>query len=150
MNVLVAIDFSPATESILHTAREWALRPGREAAHFYLLHVAEPDPAFMGWEAGPDVVRKQMAEEFHREHHELGELAAGLRAEGVKDVTPLLVQGATVRTILDQAERLDASLVVVGSHGRGAAFDLLVGSVSSGVIRRSRVPVLVVPAATGR
>jgi len=148
MNVLVAIDFSPGTRSILQVAQELVGRPGGEAAHFYLLHVAEPDPAFMGWEAGPDVVRQQMAEEFHREHHELGELAAGMRARGVEEVTPLLVQGATVNTILDQAERLEASLMVVGSHGRGATFDLLVGSVSSGVIRRSPVPVLVVPVAT--
>jgi nucleotide-binding universal stress UspA family protein len=34
----------------------------------------------------------------------------------------------------------------MGSHGRGKLFDLVVGSVSAGVIRKSPVPVLVVPA----
>jgi nucleotide-binding universal stress UspA family protein len=150
MNILVAVDFSAATESILHSARDWALRPGTESAHIYLLHVTEPDPAFVGWEGGPDVVRDQMAHVFQREHRELGELAVALREAGVEAVTPLLVQGATVKTILDQAERLEASLVVVGSHGRGATYDLLIGSVSSGVIRGSRVPVLVIPVAAGR
>jgi len=94
MNILVAIDFSTATASILQAARDWTLRSGKDAPHLYLLHVAEPDPAFVGWEAGPDVVRDQTAEVFHQEPRELGELADGLRAEGVEDVTPLLVQGA--------------------------------------------------------
>jgi nucleotide-binding universal stress UspA family protein len=48
--------------------------------------------------------------------------------------------------ILAQADQLQADLIVVGSHGHGATYDLLVGSISSGVIRKSKVPVLVVPA----
>jgi nucleotide-binding universal stress UspA family protein len=35
---------------------------------------------------------------------------------------------------------------VVGSHGHGAAYDLLVGSISAGIIRKAEVPVVVVPA----
>jgi len=34
----------------------------------------------------------------------------------------------------------------MATHGRGAVFDLLVGSVSHAVLRDSRVPVLLVPA----
>ncbi|HSM07410.1 MAG TPA: universal stress protein [Gemmatimonadota bacterium] len=45
-----------------------------------------------------------------------------------------------------RGDRLEADSFVVGSHGRGGIFDLVVSSVSSGVIRRSRMPVLVVPA----
>jgi nucleotide-binding universal stress UspA family protein len=50
-----------------------------------------------------------------------------------------------VQTILEQAEKLDAEVIVMGSHGRGKLFDLVVGSVSAGVIRKSPVAVLVVP-----
>ncbi len=32
-----------------------------------------------------------------------------------------------------------------GSHGHGAAYDMVVGSVSNGFIRESKRPVLVVP-----
>lgn len=147
MNILVALDFSDGTPDILDAARVWGLPAGAEAPHLYLLHVAEPDPDFVGWEGGPEVVRDQMAEVFHREHRQLADLADELRSQGVEPITPLLVQGATVETIVEQAEKLDASLVVVGSHGRGKTYDLLVGSISAGVIRKSAVPVLVVPVA---
>jgi nucleotide-binding universal stress UspA family protein len=72
-------------------------------------------------------------------------MAGRLRDAG-HEVNALLVQGPTVQTILEQAEKLGAEVIVVGSHGRGKLFDLVVGSVSAGVIRKSPIPVLGVPA----
>ena len=145
MNVLIAVDFSAVTEAMLATVAKHGWARGEDDAHLYLVHVAEPNPDFVGWEAGPVVVRDQMAEEFHREHAELARLAEVLREAGAEQVTPLLVQGPTVSTVLAQIKKLDAGLVVVGTHGHGATYDLIVGSVSSGIIRKSSVPVLVVP-----
>ena len=51
---------------------------------------------------------------------------------------------AGVNDSVEQAEKLEAEVIVVGSHGRGKLFDLVVGSVSAGVIRKAQVPVLVV------
>jgi nucleotide-binding universal stress UspA family protein len=141
-SLLAAVDFSGVTERILDVIEGL---PDCRSAHVYLLHVAEPDPDFVGWEAGPAVVRDQIAAQFHREHREIEALAARLRGSGIT-VTALLIQGAIVDAVLHQADKLGASLIVVGSHGHGAAYDLLVGSVSAGVIRRAQVPVLVVPA----
>jgi len=141
MNVLIAVDLSEITMDVLTAVRKL---PFGGKGKLFLMHVAEPDPAFVGWDAGPEVVRNQMAGEFHREHQELTRLADELRAAG-HDVTALLVQGPTVATLLREAEQLQADLIVVGSHGRGAAYDLLVGSISSGVIRSAPVPVLVIP-----
>ena len=53
--------------------------------------------------------------------------------------------GQVVTSILERVEKWDAGLVLVGSHGHGAMYNLLVGSVAEGVIRHSPVPVLVVP-----
>jgi nucleotide-binding universal stress UspA family protein len=50
-----------------------------------------------------------------------------------------------VETTLKEAESLKAELIVLGSHGHGAVYDVLVGSYSAGIIRRSKLPVLVVP-----
>lgn len=140
MSLLVAVDFSNVSDDQLEIVGRLA-QPNRE---IYLLHVAEPDPSFVGYEAGPDEVRHEVAVEFQREHEQLHDLADRLREDG-HEVNALMVQGPTVQTILAQAEKLGAEVIVVGSHGRGKLFDLVVGSVSAGVIRKSKVPVLVVP-----
>mgnify|MGYP003572657709 FL=1 len=140
MSLLVALDFSSVLDDQLEIVGRLAA-PDRE---IYLLHVAEPNPDFVGFEAGPDTVRAQVADEFHREHEMIQTLAGRLRDRG-HQVTALLVQGPTIETILNEAEKVGAEVIVVGSHGRGKLFDLVVGSVSAGVIRKSPVPVLVVP-----
>jgi nucleotide-binding universal stress UspA family protein len=61
-------------------------------------------------------------------------------------VTPLLVQGATIKTILQEAIKLKSDMIVIGSHGHGALYKTLVGSVSEGVIRQASCPVVVIPA----
>lgn len=141
MNILAAIDFSEVTPCVLDTLCHL---PGAKDAHVHLVHAAEPDPEFVGWDAGPDTVRDQVAAMFHREHRELEDHAETLR-EGGLAVTALLIQGPTVEVILQEAGKLEADMIVVGTHGHGAAYDLIVGSISSGIIRKSTVPVLVVP-----
>ena len=70
-----------------------------------------------------------------------------LKGQGL-DVAGMLVEGDPVDQILRESRRLAASLIVVGSHGRRGLLDLLMGSVSTGVLRRAPCPVLVVPTRT--
>ncbi len=46
---------------------------------------------------------------------------------------------------IKEAQRLEADLIVIATHGHGAMFDLLVGSISQAVLRQSRAPVAMVP-----
>jgi nucleotide-binding universal stress UspA family protein len=141
MKILAAVDFSPVSEQVLQTLARMAMTfPVRVT----LVHVAPPDPAFVGYDTGPDAVRGQVAAELHASHRQLQQLADRMRASGV-EVTALQLQGATVATVLAEADRLGAELIVLGSHGHGAVYELLVGSVAEGVVRRSKVPVLLVP-----
>jgi nucleotide-binding universal stress UspA family protein len=142
MNILAAIDFSPVTEQVL-TALQ---RVGTAlSAHVWLIHVAPPDPDFVGYGTGPEGVRSQVAVEHRERHRELQGHADRLRAAGV-ETTALRVQGPTVATLMAEAERLSAALIVLGSHGHGRIYDLVVGSVAEGVVRASSLPVLLVPA----
>ncbi len=141
MNILVAVDLSPASEKVVEAAGNVAKLTG---AKVYILHVAEPDPDFVGYDAGPEVVRTQVAGEMRREHRDVQALAEKLRGDGL-DATALLVQGPTVETTLKEADKLKAELIVVGTHGHGAVYDVLIGSYSAGIIRKSTLPVLVVP-----
>jgi nucleotide-binding universal stress UspA family protein len=47
--------------------------------------------------------------------------------------------------LLALAKELDASLVVLGTHGRSGLSHLLLGSTTEKLIRKSPLPVLVVP-----
>ena len=144
MNILIAVDFSAVTRRIIECVTRFATNP---SAHtMYVVHVTPPEPAFVGYDAGPGTLRSQVAHELRDQHVELQRHAALLRAAGC-EVTPLLLQGPTIETVLREADRLDVDLLVIGSHGHGAVYDLLVGSVSEGLVRRSKRPVLVVPAA---
>ncbi len=141
MKILVGVDLSESTEKVLKKSEELAKAL---SAKVWLLHIAEPDPDFVGLEAGPQSVRDSFSKRFHDEHCKIQEIADRLRKAEI-DTTALLVQGATVETILMKASDLDVDIIVLGSHGRGAMYQLLLGSVSKGVLHKSECPVLVVP-----
>jgi nucleotide-binding universal stress UspA family protein len=142
MRLLVPLDLSSATDRVLATTRTVARNRNAEV---WLLHVAEPDPAFVGYEAGSEAVRDVIAHEYRDEHRTLQGYAQALRDDGI-ETTALTIRGPTAATILAEANRLGVELIVMATHGRGAMFDLLVGSVSHAVLRETRVPVLLVPA----
>lgn len=52
--------------------------------------------------------------------------------------------GNPVELILEQAEKSNCDLVVMGTHGHGILGDAMIGSVSRRVVRRCKKPVLVV------
>ena len=141
MKILVCIDLSDSTEEILTTV-ERLCRPLK--AKIWLLHNAMPEPDTIEFKVDPIEARKSLAKKFHHQHRQIQELAERLRMSGV-DATALLVHGKTVDAILTEASDLDIDLIVVGSHGHGAVYQLLLGSVSEGVLHRSSKPVLVIP-----
>ncbi|MDJ0909795.1 MAG: universal stress protein [Woeseiaceae bacterium] len=141
MKLLVAVDFSDPTDMILKVARRLAKSLN---ASVWVVHAAEPEPDFVGYDVGPEVVRGQVAKELRDEHRQLQEYTDQLREAGV-DAKAMLVQGPTVETILEMAEKQESDLIVVGSHGRGMMAEMLMGSVSQGLIRAGQCPVTVVP-----
>ena len=145
MKLLVAIDFSDPTDLILRVAKR--LAAGLDAS-VWIVHAAEPEPDFVGYDAGPEVVRGQVAKELREEHRRLQDYAEQLREAGV-ETKAILVQGPTVEALLEMAEKQGSDLIVVGSHGRGMVAEMLMGSVSQGLIRAGRCPVTVVPVNPG-
>ena len=139
--ILLAIDFSRDTDRIVEHGAAYARAFGAE---LILVHVAAPDPDFVGYKAGPQSVRDQLARHYHREHHQLQEMEERLRAESLR-CRALLIQGPTVEKLVSEAHRVSAGLIVMGSHGHGVVHNLLVGSATEGVLRKAVCPVLVVP-----
>ena len=143
-NILAAIDFSPITPTVVDKAAEIARC---FASKLWLIHIAAPEPDFVGYGTGPQSKRDWRAKTLREEHRYIQDKALELEQSGI-DVTPLLVQGMTVETILQEASKLKTDMIVIGSHGHGALYKALVGSVSAGIIGKASCPVLIVPAKT--
>lgn len=74
----------------------------------------------------------------------LAQLASDLMATGPLQVRHHLVEGAVLSAISDQADRLVASLVVVGSRGTGFMRHWLLGATAERLLRKARHPILMV------
>lgn len=145
LKILVAVDLSDATARVVQVTERIA---GPMSGVVRLLHVAEAEPDFVGFDAGPDVVRDQVAKEHRDEHRSVQAHADALRDANI-DASALLIKGPIIETILNEAKRFEADLLIVGSHGFGALYDLLVGSSSRGILKDTDIPVLVVPIRRG-
>jgi nucleotide-binding universal stress UspA family protein len=141
LKILVALDLSRATERVVQVAEHIA---GQMSATVKLLHVAEAEPDFVGYDAGPEVVRDQVAKELREEHRAVQIQSEKLRDAGI-DASASILRGPILATVLSESDKFGADLLIVGSHGFGAVYDLLVGSISRGLIKESSIPVLVVP-----
>lgn len=143
MSILAAIDFSPVTRAVLDELPGLAL----EGEEIVLLHVAEPDPSFVGFDAGSDAVRAAWVERFQEERARLDRTAGELRDQGLR-VRAEMVRGPIAEEVFRVADEAGARLIVLGSHGHGLLYNVLVGSVAESVIKDATVPVLLVPSSS--
>ena len=137
MSILVAVDGSACAK----VAVDWAARVAAQRnVPLRLVHVVTPGmvfwpelavpPGFGQWEVelGADMLRKAAA-------------VAEDAAPGVQVQTEQ-IDGPSVTTLVDLSK--EASMLVVGSHGRGGLGRLILGSVSSGLVRHAHCPVAVI------
>jgi nucleotide-binding universal stress UspA family protein len=140
MSILAAIDFSPVTRAVLDELSGLV----KESEEIILLHVAEPDPSFVGFDAGSDAVQEAWREQFREEEATLDAAADALRDEGLA-VRARMVRGAIAEEVLRAATEAEARLIVLGSHGHGVLYNVLVGSAAASVIKNAKIPVTLVP-----
>ncbi len=144
--IVVAVDFSNATPGVL----EMAVRVARSfGASLQLFHVIEPEPSYTAYGFTPDefpAMNVFQEEAKRRAAIKLEALLTTVRAE-VPTATSYLTEGSPLHALLDYVKQSGADFVVVGAHGHGAIASLLLGSVAEGMVRKARVPTLVVPAA---
>ena len=141
MKLLICVDLSDSTEVLVKKIEQLCQSLN---AKVWLLHNAQPEPDNVAFRVDPIEARESLAKEFHDQHRQIQQLAERFRKSGV-EATALLVHGKTIDVILTVATDLDIDVIVIGSHGYGAMYQLLVGSISEGVLHGSNKPVLVIP-----
>ena len=140
-NILVGFDFHKNMEVLVQQSTELA---GKFDSKIWLVHVAAPDPDFVGYEPGPQYIRDDRATELKEEHKKLLEYADRISEKGIESEA-LLIQGATVRMLLKETEKLQIDLIILGRHEHGFLYNLFFENVSQKVSQKSDVPILVIP-----
>lgn len=143
--ILVPVDGSPTAAKGLKEA----IRLARESSgKLLLLHVVEQYTTFMAPEVGGNFgqILDAMRAAGKRA---LSRAARSAAASGAKPQEVLAENfgGRVADIIVQQAKKLRADLIVMGTHGRRGLSRALLGSDAESVVRYSPVPVLLIPAA---
>lgn len=144
--ILVPVDFSAVTAQVVRTACEMARLTG---ARIVLLHVLPQVTAFETYGLGSEIIMETTQARERIMGRELAELAKRC-SRSVPAVRTVQLTGKAVPAILQQAKKLKAAYIMLGSHGHGAVYDLVTGSVAQGVLRGASCPVFVVPVRPAR
>lgn len=113
--------------------------------------------------SGPSLLATRFARRLHRDARELSIVmvhVAGVgdeeaRARATSEARAILdeedvayelevVEGDAVEKIVERAQERDCDFIVVGARGLGAIREALLGSVSSGLLKKATVPVTIV------
>ncbi|MCL6092772.1 MAG: universal stress protein [Thermoleophilia bacterium] len=142
--ILVPTDGSELAEK----AGAYAISLARDnkASIVFLSVVDELAPAYaFETETGVNPNFPQLTEQLNRAAHAfVTRLETQAAQAGVASVA-LVTEGHPWEEILAEAERQDCDLIVLGSHGRRGLAAALLGSVTTNVIHKTRIPVTIVP-----
>jgi len=137
--ILVPLDFSEHAGPVTEWASHLALEHGSSIT---LLHAYHLPVEFQQLEGAylPAEFWTQVKEEAE---HSLARYAEELRATGAP-VEAVVREGYPATVILEEAQRLPADLIVIGTHGLSGLKHLLLGSIAERVVQKAGCPVLTV------
>lgn len=137
-SILVPTDFSENAQKALDLAKEIARGTN---ATLHLVHVVEPVVYPADWsyaQVGFADLERELETNMQRELNGMADL---LQKEGYKVETAIL-RGRASDEICAYAKDHKASIVAIGTHGRGGLEHFLFGSTTERVLRKAPCPVL--------
>ena len=143
-NVLVATDFSPASETALAYGRELARHFG---GTLHVLHVVENVYAYMvGTDAAIGaMIPSTLQQELEKAAQRQLDAAVGDDDRRELNAKPVLLTGSGAAVeIVAFARKAGIDIIVLGTTGRGPMSHLLMGNVAEKVVRTAPCPVLTV------
>lgn len=140
-SILVAVDLRDTDQLLIEQAL--ALAESFESK-VWIVHVAAPDPDFVGYGVGPTYIRDTRADQLRKEHRQLQSYAGWLNDQAV-DADGLLIQGPTIEMLRDEVKKLKIDLLILGSHKHSFLYEMFVGNTAVQLIKGIEIPVLIVP-----
>ena len=136
---VVGVDFSRASVRAARAAVALTTPPG----HVWMAHVRPPLEMPTEAYEGASVIYKQGVLAAFKKIEE------GLEEVDLLEVRPVVLEGKVAEELLAFAASHRADLVVTGAHGRTLVERLLIGSVTTKLLRAARCAVLVIPSHHG-
>ena len=141
-NILVATDFSPASDAAITYGRELARSFGSTLT---IVHVVDDIPHSFGIDGGAFASEPDVQRQFEVDARTA--IDAAISATDRADLTAtglILRSSAPAAAIVTCAHERGVNLIVMGTHGRSGFAHLLMGSVSERVVQTAPCPVLTV------
>lgn len=141
---LVSVDFSAVTDAVIDSSISFAKA---FAGKVVLLHVVQPPIIVTGEYALPvEVMQEAFNAGAATAKTRIGEVLTVLRKADV-DCAEVIRHGPPVETIRAVAAEVAADFIIMGSHGHGKLYDLFIGSTASGVLKKAKCGVIIIPPA---
>jgi universal stress protein A len=131
--ILVPVDFSEPSKKALQYAITLA---GEFGAELSLLHVIQPYPIVPDLQTATPALNAILQKDATEN---LEKLVATIKGVAVQQV---IRWGSPAREIAAEAEKQDADLIIINTHGRTGLAHLFIGSVAEQVVRFAKCPVL--------
>ncbi len=139
--ILVPLDGSKQAEAILPHVENLALHFN---SRVILLQVVEPITVLMGPEGTTPTLNLKAIDELKAMAESYIASVRGAFQDKGMNVEGRVVFGPVVGAILEVAEKEQADLIAMASHGRGGLSRVFYGSVAAGVLQRVDRPLLLV------
>jgi nucleotide-binding universal stress UspA family protein len=140
-NILIPLTFTAESRNILGYALYVAEAFNAKATVFHVLREPKVDMAEIDLEQGfLEKVKEHQAEEAKKELEQL------IPREYFQkyDLKTDMKWGQPYVEIVNEAKRLNADLIIMGTHGRTGLSHVLIGSVAEKVLRLAPCPVMVI------
>jgi len=136
--ILVPIDGSKHADLAIEKAKEFSEVFGSSVV---LLHVNDFHQHMFNYNAGVEQNFIELFDQVSTNILEVGKEKLSLPDDRVETVK---LEGGVANSIIEYANKNDFEMVIIGSHGKGAIHDFLMGGVAHKIILHVNKPVLVV------
>lgn len=143
-SILVALDLHPSGSNVLQTARKTASAFG---AKLYVVHSEIVGSQYLNkvsQQSGDQSLLEIVSEQDKLIKEKLSEIHRSLKKANIESDC-IYMEGPTVENILTEAEKVNAELIIMGSHKHGKFYNFLFGSIHELLICKAKIPIMIVP-----
>ncbi|MGN6340576.1 MAG: universal stress protein [Ginsengibacter sp.] len=148
--ILIALDYNPTAQHILEAGYELARSMGAEVI---LMHVVADYTYYSSLDYSPILGFDQFSnlgamqlDSVTQLENAANEYLEHLKAQfGYSSIKTLIKDGDAGEGIVEASDNLGVDVVVLGSHSRRGLDKILMGSVAEKVLRKSKIPLYIIP-----